>query len=132
MTYFDSVKVKNDLGLTDTSQDVNIQNWGSKADAMVDDLLYEVATKNAKQSQLPSLPLVTPTQSIKDASSDFTKAEYFAYIRDWEAHKTYKEKATDAIKQFVIRLRTDAEIYGSVIGDKIVRTNTFVSYIPST
>ena len=131
MVYGESTKIKNDLGITDASQDTNITNWVLKADDEVDNLLYDIASKSALLTALPVLPLTTPPQSIKDASSDLAKEQYYAYIRDYDSAKFHRDAAEKAINQYVLRLRVDAEIYGTVVGDRPIGfTRDFLDTIP--
>lgn len=116
--YFLASLVKNDLGITDTSQDTNIANWGLKADDEVDNYLYDKASKSGLLTALPVLPLSSAPTSVKDASNDLVKEQYFVYIRDLDHAKYHRDAAVKALNQYIERLKVDAEIYGVVIGDR--------------
>lgn len=131
MTYYVTATIKVDLGLTDASQDGNIIIWGPKADDDVDNMLYKMAEKSSKQTTLPVLPLVTIPTSIKEASNYLVKASYYEYIRDFTAAKEMRTVAESRIKSYIDRLSVDAGIYGSVLGDKRLLTNSTVTYIPT-
>ena len=131
MAYYNALTCKADLGITDASQDSNVAIWGPKADDDIDNMIYLMASKSSKQTALPVLPLTTAPTSVKEASNYLVKASYFEYIRDYKSSKEMRDIATARIQEYIDRLQVDREIYGAVIGDKTLLTNSSVTYIPT-
>jgi len=115
MTYFQIQEIKDDLMITDDKDDIKLLNWGTIADGQVDDMLYEIASKNRKIASLPVLPINPPPPSVIGAANDMVKRKYALFNKNYESAKNYKEDAELAITGFVDRLKVDREIYGRIL-----------------
>lgn len=117
MTYFELTKVKarHQISPAETGYDITLNDLGAQSDSDIDQMLYDVATKSNRLTSLPALPLSSPPQSIKDASTDLTIASYFAVKERKDMHDLYRKRAIEAVNQYISRLHVDAEIYGRII-----------------
>ena len=111
MAYFETTVVKNDLDITSTDFDTQIADWGLKADADTDDLLYISAEKARRITALPVLPLTTIPESIKDASNHLVRAKYYEYTKNIERATAMREEALRLVDNYILRLETDQRIY---------------------
>lgn len=111
MAYFETTVVKNDLDITSSDFDTQIADWGKKADADTDDLLYNSAEKARRILTLPTLPLTTVPESIKDASNHLVRAKYYEYTKNIERATAMREETLRLIENYILRLKTDQRIY---------------------
>ncbi len=114
MAYFETTVVKNDLDITSTDFDTQIADWGLKADADTDDLLFISAEKARRILTLPTLPLTTVPESIKDASNHLVRAKYYEFTKNIERAAAMREEALRLIDNYILRLETDQRIYHRV------------------
>lgn len=117
MTYSETAKVRERaLGSsTDTSQDTILTNFMTEADDQIDNELYRTAAKNSRLTALPVLPLSSPSQTVKDASSDRAASLWFLSIHELDIADRYMQLSKSAIESYVSRLQSDERVYGVII-----------------
>jgi hypothetical protein len=117
MAYYEIAKLRERcLGnASDSSQDTLLGNFGVQADAQVDDEIYTTASKNARLSALPVLPMTTVPQTIKDCSTDRATAMFFLQQHLTDIHDRYIAASREAVRAYVLRLEPDALVYGTIL-----------------
>ena len=115
MAYFERESViKPDLDINSTDFDAQIDDWGLKSDAEVDDLLYSTATKARRITALPVLPLTTVPETIKRASNSFVKAKYYEYVKNFDLMTMHRKQGQESVDNYIARLKVDKELYGRI------------------
>jgi len=118
MTYYEITRLR-ELALgsaADASQDTLLNAKGSQSDSQIDDELYICANRYSKLQSLPALPLSGSllTQSIRDAATDRAAGLFFLSRGNKELYEKYVESSGSAVKAFIIRLESEAEIYSDI------------------
>lgn len=115
--YYDLAKVKLDLSITDTGNDVQLAHWNDEAESEVDDLLYNKATKARRITSLPVLPFASGSvpETVQGAADHLVKARYYEFIRNTELAKYHKKQVDGKIDRYIARLNVDKEIYGRIV-----------------
>ena len=116
--YYEQAVVKADLGLTGAGLDSQLDDWSDKIESVIDDMLFEVATKARRITFLPVLPLTGTaiTQTIKDAANAGVKSKYYdVEQRDLDRQNKYEKEMKDKIDNFINRLKVDEQKYGRII-----------------
>lgn len=104
------------MDITDTGNDTQLDHWSDEAEAEIDDLVYEIATKKRRITALPVLPFTgTIPESIQGAADHFVKARYYEYIKNTDMAKHHEKKAQSKVDQYVSRLRVDQVYYGRIV-----------------
>ena len=118
MAYFELEKAKSRCNIdpTDPSFDQLLNDFGTASDKEVDALIYEIASKIRTNFQLPVLPLPSPSQDIKDASTDRVVAKWWRKQKDYSAEKSYNDASKLAITNWILMEKVDAQVYGIIIG----------------
>lgn len=112
--YYDQTKVKADLRITDTGNDTQLDHWSDEAEAEINDLLHDKATKARRITSLPVLPFTTVPESIQGAADHYVKARYYEFVRNEDMMKLHEKKMEDKVNRYIDRLAVDAQIYGRV------------------
>ena len=117
MVYYEIEKLRERcLGDSENiTQDQLLNNFGAQADSQIDDELYLTASRNARLTTLPALPLATPPQTIKDASTDRATALFFLQQHELDISDRYMASSREAVRGYVLRLEADAQVYGVII-----------------
>ena len=115
--YYDQTKVKADLRITDTGNDTQLDHWSDEAEAEIDDLLYDKATKMRRIASLPVLPFASSSipETVQGAADNLVKAKYFEFTKNLEMAKHHIQTAQGKVDQYVNRLAVDKEMYGRIV-----------------
>jgi len=111
--YYDQTKVKLDLRITDTALDTELDNWNDEAEAEIDDLLVDVATKNRRITALPVLLFVAGSvpESVQSAADYFVKQKYYEYSKSLTLSSSMNSEAIKKIQKYIEGLNIDKVIY---------------------
>ena len=114
--YYDLAKVKVNLDIPDTSQDVQLAHWNDEAEAEIDDILFDKATKARRITALPVLPFASGSvpETVQGAADHLVQARYYSYIKNLELTKYHKAEADTKISRYINRLKVNVEIYGRI------------------
>jgi len=115
--YYDLTKVKLDLNIADTGNDVQLAHWNDEAEAEIDDLLYDKATKARRITSLPILPFASGSvpETVQGAADHLVKSRYYEFIRNTDLAKYHMKQADVKADRYIARLNVDKEIYGRIV-----------------
>ena len=115
--YYDQTKVKADLSITDTGNDTQLAHWNDEAEAEVDDLLYDKATKARRITSLPVLPFASGSvpETVQGAADHLVKSRYYEFIRNTDLAKYHMKQTDTKLDRYIDRLNVDKEIYGRIV-----------------
>ncbi len=114
--YYDLAAVKLDIRETTAAIDVELAHWNDKAEAYINDELYDKATKARRITSLPVLPFAAGSvpETIQGAADEFVEHQYYLYVKNPEMSKLHLDEANKKITKYIERLAVDIEIYGRI------------------
>jgi len=114
--YYDIAAVKLDIRETGSGIDTELAHWNDKAEAYINDLLWDKANKAQRITSLPVLPFAAADvpETISGAADEYVEYLYYLYVKDKDQAKEHKDAADLKINNYVQRLKIDAEIYGRI------------------
>jgi len=115
--YYDLTKVKLNLSITGTGKDTELAHWNDEAEAEIDDVLYDKATKARRITSLPILPFTAGSvpETVQGAADHYVIARYYEFIKNPEMSKLHDKKMNDKINRYIDRLAVDKQIYGRIV-----------------
>jgi hypothetical protein len=115
--YYDLTKVKLDLDIADTGNDVQLAHWNDEAEAEIDDMLYDKATKARRITSLPVLPFTSGSvpETVQGAADNIVASKYYRYVKDREMAKDHASEADKKLNRYINRLTVEREIYGRIV-----------------
>lgn len=115
--YYDLAKVKLNLNITDTGNDVQLAHWNDEAENEIDDFLYDVAAKARLLTKLPVLPFSSGSvpESVQTSADHLVIGKYYAYIKQLDLAKYHRGIALEKLQQYFDRLDVDKIIYGRIV-----------------
>ncbi len=114
--YYDQAKVKVDIRETTTALDTQLDHWGDEAEAEINDMLHDKATKSRLISKLPTLPFASADvpESIRGAADNYVKMKYYEYSKDRDLANHFSKQWENKIDRYISRLNVNKEIYGRI------------------
>jgi len=114
--YYDQAAVKLDIRETTTAIDTELDHWNDKAEAYIDDELYDKATKARRITSLPVLPFAAGSvpETIQGAADEYVEHKYYIYVKNPEMAKLHLDDADKKISKYIERLKVDIEFYGRI------------------
>ena len=114
--YYDIAAVKLDIRETSSAIDTELAHWNDKAEAYINDELYDKATKARRITSLPVLPFPAADvpETIQGAADEYVEHLYYIYVKNPEMAKLHLDDADKKITKYVERLKVDIEIYGRI------------------
>jgi len=114
--YYDQAKVKLDIRETTAALDTQLDHWGDEAEAEINDMLYEKATKSRLISKLPTLPFVTGSvpETIQGAADNYVKMKFYEYSKNTELANHFRKQTDLKTDRYISRLNVNKEIYGRI------------------
>ena len=111
--YYDQTKVKLDLNITDTGNDTQLDHWNDEAEAEIDDILFDKATKARRITALPVLPFATGSvpESIQGAADNIVKSKFYEFSKNLEMAVHHKKEGDVKLTRYVDRLAISKVIY---------------------
>lgn len=117
MTYGETSQVKTDLGISGSAFDTRLTDWNDKASIEWDDVLYQVASRRRRITDLPELPLQASevTETDRDGTNNLIKARYFDNMNNFDQAKHFRDVARGIAEKRIERLKADRKFYGRVV-----------------
>ncbi len=111
--YYDQTKVKLDLRITDTGTDTQLAHWNDEAEAEIDDLLNDKATKARRITSLPILPFAAASvpESVQGAADAYVKARYYEFTKNFDMAKSWNDVMDKKLSRYIERLAISTVIY---------------------
>jgi len=114
--YYDISAVKLDIRETGSGIDTELAHWNDKAEAYINDELYDKATKARRITSLPVLPFAAASvpETIQGAADAYVTYLYYLYVKNPEMAGGYLKETDKKITKYIERLKVDIEIYGRI------------------
>lgn len=114
--YYDIAAVKLDIRETGAGIDTELAHWNDKAEAQINDDLFDKATKARRITALPVLPFAAGSvpESIQGAADAYVTHLYYNYVKNPEMSKLHLTTYQQKIDRYIERLAVDMEIYGRI------------------
>ena len=114
--YYDQVAVKLDIRETGTGIDTELDHWNDKAEAQINDDLFDKATKARRITNLPVLPFAAGSvpETIQGAADAYVTYLYYLYVKNAEMAALHLTTYETKVNRFIERLAVDKEIYGRI------------------
>jgi len=114
--YYDIAAVKLDIRETGSGIDSELAHWNDKAEAQINDDLFDKATKARRITALPVLPFAAGSvpETIQGAADAYVTYLYYLYVKNPEMAQSHLKTYTAKIDRYIERLAVDMEIYGRI------------------
>lgn len=115
--YYDQVKVKLDLRITDTLLDVQLDHWDEEATADIDDFLWKIKGLARDIPALPTLPFAAGSvpEAIQGAADHYVKARYYEFTKNPDLMNMHERKWKEKAQGYFDRLEFhNREFYGRI------------------
>jgi len=115
--YYDQTKVKLDINETTTDIDTQLDHWNDEAEADIDSLLWDVATKAQLLPSLPALPFVTGSvpEAVQGAADHYVIARFYEFSKNMELMEMHEKKWKQKVRDYISRLTVDKQYYGRIV-----------------